>query len=92
MPNIKQAKKRVRQQQKQHDHHASMRTKLKSSIRKLRELVQKALVEDANKQLKSTIKLLQNLAHKKIIKSNKRDRLSSQLAQKVKNISIKSTS
>ena len=64
MPNHKSAEKRDRQNQKRNEINSSNRTRLRSQIRKLRELIEKGTPQDALQALPGTISVIDKSVQK----------------------------
>jgi small subunit ribosomal protein S20 len=84
MANTAQARKRARQSIKQNMHNASLRSELRTAVKK----VQKAIVAGdkaaAQKIYQESMSVIDRIADKKIIHKNKASRHKSRLAAQVK--------
>jgi small subunit ribosomal protein S20 len=70
MPNHKSAEKRDRQNQKRNEINSSNRTRLRSQIRKLRELIEKGTPQDALQALPGTISVIDKSVQKGVLHRN----------------------
>lgn len=83
MPQIKSAKKRMRQQRVRAEHLRAQRSRLKTAIKRVME------AEDADTALaayRDTVSFLDRLAARRVIHPNKARRKKSQLARRVKEL------
>ena len=87
MPNIKSAKKRLRQSLLRRTRNRAAKSSLKTAIKKLQKSVQAKEFDAARAQLNSLYKLLDQTASKGIIHVNKASRTKSRLSQYVKKAS-----
>lgn len=79
MPNIKSAKKRLRQSQERRARNRAAKSQLKTAIKKLRDAVTAKNFDDAKARFSQVSKLLDQTASKKIIHVNKAARTKSRL-------------
>lgn len=86
MPNTPGAKKRLRQSLVRRDKNRSVKSKLRTAIRKFREAVAAKQVENAKELCASTSRELDKAASKGIIHANKAARLKSRLVRRFKTI------
>lgn len=86
MANSKQAKKRVRQAEKSRRHNASMRSMLRTSIKKVLGTIQAGEPAAAEAALQSTIPMIDRMVSKGIIHKNKAARHKSRLTAHVKKL------
>lgn len=70
MPNHKSAEKRDRQNEKRNEINSSNRTRLRSQIRKLRELIEKGTPQDALQALPGTISVIDKSVQKGVLHRN----------------------
>jgi small subunit ribosomal protein S20 len=84
MPNIKSAKKRMRQALVRRDRNRAVNSALKTEMRKVRDAAANGKTEDAAKELPSAYKKLDQAAAKGVIHKNKASRLKSRLSARVK--------
>ncbi|MCE3017045.1 MAG: 30S ribosomal protein S20 [Pirellula sp.] len=87
MPNIKSAKKRLRQSLERRSRNRSAKSQMKTAIKKLREAVVAKNFDDAKTQYSSLCKLLDQTASKRIIHVNKAARTKSRLSAYIKKAS-----
>lgn len=79
MPNIKSAKKRLRQSMERRARNRAAKSQLKTAIKKLRTTVLAKNFDDAKAQYTALCKMLDQTASKKIIHVNKASRTKSRL-------------
>jgi small subunit ribosomal protein S20 len=84
MANSPQAKKRARQGEKRRQHNASLRSVVRTSIKKVLAAVDSGNAEDASKAYNAAVPIIDRMADKGIIHKNKASRHKSRLAAKVK--------
>ena len=84
MANTAQARKRARQNDKQRLHNASLRSTLRTAIKKVQKAVVGGDYQVAQETLQSSIKVIDRIADKKIIHKNKAARHKSRLNAQVK--------
>ena len=83
MANSKSAWKRVRQNQKRRDHNMSLRSMMRTSLKKVLKLVLLGDKGKAEEAFKAAEKVLDNFANKGLIHKNKAANLKSGLAKQV---------
>jgi small subunit ribosomal protein S20 len=86
MPNIKSAKKRLKQSLVRRDRNRSAKRAIRTECKKVGEAAQSGGVEQAESELRSAAKLLDQSAAKHIIHRNAASRLKSRLSAKVKKL------
>ena len=84
MANSKQAAKRSKQANKQRTANMSLRTTLRSAIKKVQKAIEAGDAKAAEAVLKSEQPIIDSIADKRIIHKNKAARHKSRLAQQVK--------
>lgn len=84
MPNIASAKKRLRQSLKRNARNRSVKSELRTEIRKVRETTTAGKLEDAEKEFRVAVEKLDRAAAKNIIHKNKAARLKSRLSAHLK--------
>ncbi|MDG2253234.1 MAG: 30S ribosomal protein S20 [Methylophilaceae bacterium] len=84
MANTSQAKKRARQNDKVRSHNASLRTMLRTALKKIVKAIQSGDKKIAKKQYDENISLIDRIADKKIIHKNKAARHKSRLNSAIK--------
>ena len=89
MANTKQAKKRVRQAEKHRRHNASMRSMLRTYIKKVIAAIATGNHEAARAALKAATPVIDRMAHKGIIHKNKASRHKSRLSSSIKEMTAK---
>ena len=83
MPNIKSAKKALRQNIKRRKRNIERKKKMKAEIKNIKKLIETSKLKDAQKALPNTYKVLDKMAKIGIIKKNKASRIKSRLAKKL---------
>lgn len=89
MANTKQAKKRVRQAEKNRRHNASMRSMLRTYIKKVTAAIATGNQKTALASLQEATPVIDRMAHKGIIHKNKAARHKSRLTAHIKKLSEK---
>jgi small subunit ribosomal protein S20 len=89
MPNHKSAEKRDRQNAKRNAVNASNRTRLRSQIRKLRELIAKGAPQDALDALPTTISVIDKSVQKGVLHRNAAARHKARLTAHVNHLQAK---
>lgn len=84
MPNTKSAKKRLRQNVERRARNRSMRTAVKTQVRKVREAVQAADVETAEVEFRLAAKKLDRAGARNVIHCNAAARLKSRLSARIR--------
>lgn len=83
MPTIKSAEKRLRQSQKRRERNKSVRSRIRTAIRRLTEMDSR---EEAEEALNEVYALLDRAAAKNVMHPNKAARKKSQLARHVETL------
>lgn len=86
MANTKQAKKRVRQAEKSRQQNASMRSMLRTYIKKVVAAIGKGNQKDAQAALQAATPIIDRMASKGIIHANKAARHKSRLTAHIKKL------
>lgn len=84
MANSAQAKKRARQAEVRNAHNASLRTRMRSAIKKVRKAIAVGDKAAAQKVFSESMSVVDSVADKKIVHKNKAARHKSRLAAAVK--------
>ena len=84
MANTKGARKAARQSEKRRTHNASLRSELRTAIKRVVKTVETGKKEDAGKELQAAMSAIDRIADKKIIHKNKAARHKSRLAARIK--------
>lgn len=84
MPNIKSAKKRMRQSARRRERNRSIKAALKTEVRKVRETVAAGNSAEGEAGLRVAAKALDQAAAKGVIHPNKASRLKSRLAKTIR--------
>jgi len=83
MPNIKAAKKALRQNKKSREVNLVRGKRMKETIKKYKKLIESGKTDEAKNQLSGVYKVLDKLAKVNYIKTGKAKRLKSRLAKKL---------
>lgn len=86
MANTKQAKKRIRQAEKHRQHNASMRSMLRTYIKKVAAAISTSDQEAAIASLRQATPIIDRMADKGIIHKNKAARHKSRLSARIKKL------
>ena len=86
MANIKSAQKRARQAVKLRAHNMDLRSKLRTKIKNVINLIDQSNKEEANKAFKDAMPVIDSMVNKGIIKKNKAARHKSRLNKIIKNL------
>ena len=84
MANIASARKAARQSEKRREHNASLRSELRSAIKRVRKAIDAGDKSAARAILRESTKILDSIADKKIIHKNKASRHKSRLSAAIK--------
>lgn len=84
MPNTSSAKKSLRQNVKRKTHNRSIKSALRTSIRKVREATAAGEIEKAETEFRETSKKLDKAGAQRILHPNKASRLKSRLSKHIK--------
>ena len=87
MANSAQARKRARQGETRRQHNASLRSMLRTAIKKVRKAVEAGDKSAATTVLQSSQAIIDRIADKKIVHKNFASRTKSRLAQAIKSMS-----
>ena len=87
MANSPQAKKRARQSEKRRAHNASLRSLVRTNIKKVNAAISSGNAEEAQAAYASAVPVLDSLADKGIIHKNKAARHKSRLSAQVRALS-----
>lgn len=79
MPNIKSAKKRLRQNVVRRQHNRVIKSTMRTQLRKVREAVDAGEIEKAESEFRSAAKCLDRAGAKRVIHPNKASRTKSRL-------------
>lgn len=83
MPNIKSAKKRLRQSIEQRERNRAYRTRIRHTLRKFREAIAANNLDEAKAISLSAKKMLDQTAAKGVIHRNKASRLKSRMSHQI---------
>jgi small subunit ribosomal protein S20 len=84
MANSAQARKRARQAVAQRDHNMSLRSQLRTAVKKVRKAIEGGDKAAAQSMFQASMSVIDSVADKKIIHKNKAARHKSRLSQAVK--------
>jgi small subunit ribosomal protein S20 len=84
MANIASARKRARQSEKQRQHNAALRSRLRSAIRNVRKAITAGDKKAARVVLQSATSVIDSIADKRIIHKNAAARHKSRLSARIK--------
>jgi small subunit ribosomal protein S20 len=84
MANTAQARKRARQSEKRRQHNASLRSTLRTAVKKVKKAIVAGDKAAAEKMLQASQAVIDRIADKKIIHKNKASRDKSRLAKRIK--------
>lgn len=84
MPNTASAKKRLRQNEKLRLHNRSIKSKMRSQIRRVHEAIQAGDTDKAQSEFRAATKRLDRAASKNLIHRNAAARTKSRLSQQIK--------
>ncbi len=84
MANTAQARKRARQAEKTRKHNASLKSELRSAVKKVRKAIASGDKAAAAAQLTASQSVIDRIADKKIVHKNLASRTKSRLAQAIK--------
>ncbi len=88
MANIKSAKKRARQSEKSRQHNASMRSMVRTCIKKVIAAITAGDKTAANASFKEAQPIIDRMARKGLIHKNKAARHKSRLSARIKNMAV----
>lgn len=86
MANIKSAKKRILQNEKCRQKNRTFRSRMRSSIRRLRAVIDKGEAQEARELLEPTLRIIDKTAQKGIIHDNAAARYKSRLTRAVRGL------
>ena len=85
--NTKSAEKAARQAEKHREHNVTLRSRMRTAIRKVNDAVAKGDKAGANSSYRAAVPVIDTLVNKRIIHRNQADRHKSRLAVRVKSVS-----
>ena len=86
MANIKSAEKAARQAEKHRAHNVTLRSRMRTAIRRVTDAVAKGSKEEAQRSYQAAVPLIDTLVNKRIIHRNQADRHKSRLAARVRSL------
>jgi small subunit ribosomal protein S20 len=84
--NTKSAEKAARQADEHRAHNVTLRSSMRTAIRKVNDAVAKGNKDDAQKNYSAAVPVIDSMVNKRIIHRNAADRYKSRLATRVKNV------
>ena len=91
MANTKSAEKAARQAEKHREHNVTLRSRMRTAIRKVNDAVAKGDKAEANSSYRAAVPVIDTLVNKRIIHRNQANRHKSRLAARVKAVSLGSS-
>ena len=88
MANTIQAKKRIRQSEKRREHNASLRSTLRTHIKKVRTALEAKNLEEAKAAFLAAVPIIDRMAQKNIIHKNTAARHKSRLNKHLKKLAL----
>ena len=88
MANTKSAEKAARQAAQHRTHNVTLRSRMRTAIRKVNDAVAKGNKEEAQSSYRAAVPIIDSMVNKNIIHRNQADRHKSRLAARVKSVSI----
>ena len=88
MANSAQARKRARQAVKQRAHNASLRSSLRTAIKRVRQAIEAGDKSAAQVVFQQSVAVIDRIADKKIIHKNKAARSKSRLSAQIKSLAV----
>lgn len=89
MPNSNSAKKRLRQNLARRDHNRSIKSAVRTQIRKVRQAVAAGSVEESETEFRVVTRKLDQAASKNVIHANSAARTKSRLSAAIKALKVK---
>lgn len=89
MANTKSAEKAARQAEKHRSHNITLRSRMRTAIRKVVDAVAKGNKDEAQTSYRAAVPLIDTLVNKRIIHRNQADRHKSRLSARVKKLSTR---
>jgi small subunit ribosomal protein S20 len=86
--NTKSAEKAARQAVKNRTHNVTLRSRMRTAIRKVNDAVAKGSKDDAQSTYRAAVPVIDSMVNKHIIHRNAADRYKSRLAARVKRVSL----
>jgi small subunit ribosomal protein S20 len=88
LANTKSAEKAARQAVQHRTHNVTLRSRMRTAIRKVNDAVAKANKEEALSSYRAAVPIIDSMVNKHIIHRNQADRHKSRLAARVKSVSV----
>ena len=86
MANTKSAEKAARQAAEHRTHNVTLRSRMRTAIRKVNDAVAKGNKDDAHSSYRAAVPVIDSMVNKRIIHRNAADRYKSRLAARVKSV------
>lgn len=86
MANIKSAQKRARQTVKRHEHNVGLRSRLRTSIKKVTKAVDAGQRDEAEARYREAVPVIDRMADKGMIHANKAARHKSRLSKRIRSL------
>lgn len=91
MANSPQARKRVRQNEKRHQHNASYRSMTRTLIKRTKQAIESKVLETAQAAYQKMVPVLDRMGTKGLFSKNKMARHKSKLFKRLKDLTLSST-
>jgi small subunit ribosomal protein S20 len=88
MANSAQARKRARQADKQRSHNGSLRSTLRTAIKRVRQAIEAGDKATAQSVFQQSVSVMDRISDKKIVHKNKTSRTKSRLSAQIKAIAV----
>ena len=88
MANTKSAEKAARQAAQHRVHNVTLRSRMRTAIRKVNDAVSKGNKEEAQSSYRAAVPIIDSMVNKNIIHRNQADRHKSRLAARVKGVGV----
>ena len=88
MANTKSAEKAARQAAQHRTHNVTLRSRMRTAIRKVNDAVTKGNKEEAQSSYRAAVPIIDSMVNKNIIHRNQADRHKSRLAARVRSVSV----
>jgi len=88
LANTKSAEKAARQAAQHRTHNVTLRSRMRTAIRKVNDAVTKGNKEEAQSSYRAAVPIIDSMVNKNIIHRNQADRHKSRLAARVRSVSV----
>ena len=89
MANSAQARKRARQAEKNRAHNASLRSRLRTAVRRVRQAIVAGDKSAAQEVFQKSVSVIDSIAEKKVVHKNKAARTKSRLSAQIKRMAAR---